>query len=198
MTVNHLGQDPDAHALLAAFERAGSPGIAVNADLTDPGSVRAMADLVRAEIGPVDILVNNAGSYPRAAWQDTDETAWNYPLDVNLTAHYRTRHAFTPGMIERHGGRIVNIGSINARAGRTNLVAFSTAKAGLLGLTRSLARELGPFGICVNTVMPGAIQVEAENALPARHRARPKDQIKRSASRAVAAPRTSSPWWRFS
>lgn len=87
VAVNHLGQDPDAHALLAAFERAGSPGIAVNADLTDPGSVQTMTDLVRAEIGPVDILVNNAGSYPRVAWQDTDESAWNYSLDVNLTAH---------------------------------------------------------------------------------------------------------------
>ncbi|MEU9927529.1 SDR family oxidoreductase [Streptomyces anulatus] len=60
-----------------------------------------------------------------------------------------------------------------------NLVAYSAAKARLLGLTRSLARELGPFGICVNTVMPGAIQVEAENTLPAQHRARPEDQIKR-------------------
>ncbi|MFF3391012.1 SDR family NAD(P)-dependent oxidoreductase [Streptomyces sp. NPDC002669] len=153
--------------------------MAVNADLTDPGAVRTMADLVNAEIGPVDILVNNAGSYPRVAWQDTDETAWNYSLDVNLTVHYRACHALTPGMIQRRWGRIVNIGSVNARAGRTNLVAYSTAKAGLLGLTRSLARELGPYGICVNTVLPGAIQVEAENALPARHRARPEDQIKR-------------------
>ncbi|MFJ8843418.1 SDR family NAD(P)-dependent oxidoreductase [Streptomyces cyaneofuscatus] len=179
VAVNHLGRDLDAHALLAAFERAGSPGIAVNADLTDPDSVQTMASLVRAEIGSVDILVNNAGSYPRVAWQDTDETAWNYSLDVNLTAHYRTCHVLTPDMIERRWGRIVNIGSVNARAGRTNLVAYSTAKAGLLGLTRSLARELGPYGICVNTVMPGAIQVEAENTLPAQHRARPEDQIKR-------------------
>ncbi|MET9538054.1 SDR family NAD(P)-dependent oxidoreductase [Streptomyces sp. NPDC006553] len=123
VAINHLGQDPDAHALLAAFEREGSPGIAVNADLTDPGSVRTMADLVRTEIGPVDILVNNAGSHPRVAWQDTDEVAWNCSLGVNLTAHYRACHAFTPGMVERRWGRIVSIGSVNARAGRTNPVA---------------------------------------------------------------------------
>ncbi|MFD9457551.1 SDR family NAD(P)-dependent oxidoreductase [Streptomyces sp. NPDC059985] len=116
--------------------------------------------------------MNNAGSCPRVPWQDTDEAAWNYSLEANLTAHYRTCHAVTPNMIERRWGRTVNIGSVNARAGRTNLVAYSTAKVGLLGLTRSLAREPGPYGVCVNTVMPGAIQVEAENAIPAQHRAR--------------------------
>ncbi|WP_328764477.1 MULTISPECIES: SDR family NAD(P)-dependent oxidoreductase [unclassified Streptomyces] len=168
-----------AHALLAVFERGGSPRIAANVYLTDVGAVQTMVDLLRAEIGPIDILVSNAGSYLPVPWRDIDEAAWNYSLDANLTAHYRTRHALTPGMIERRWGRIVNIGSVNARAGRTNLVAYSTAKAGLLGLTRSLARELGPYGVCVNTVMPGAIQVEAENAIPAQHRARPEDQIKR-------------------
>ncbi|WP_323180862.1 SDR family oxidoreductase [Streptomyces sp. NBC_01142] len=153
--------------------------MAIDADLADPDAVKTMTDRVRAETGPIDILVNNAGAYPRVPWQDTDEAAWNYSLDVNLTAHYRACHAVTPGMVERCWGRIVNIGSVNARAGRANLVAYSTAKAGLLGLTRSLARELGPYGVCVNTVLPGAIQVEAETAIPARHRARPEDQINR-------------------
>lgn len=178
VAVNHLGQDPHAHTLLASFERDGSSGIAANADLTDPSAVQTMVDLVRAEIGPIDILVNNAGPTP-ASWQETDEAAWNYSLDVNLTAHYRICHAVTPGMVDRRWGRIVNIGSVNARVGRTDLVAYSAAKAGLLGLTRSLARELGPYGVCVNTVLPGAIQVEAESAIPARFRARPADQIRR-------------------
>lgn len=179
VAINHLGQEREAQALLAAFDRGGSPGVAMEADLTDPDAVQTMTDRVRAEAGPIDILVNNAGAYPRVSWQDTDEAAWNYSLDVNLTAHYRACHAVTPGMVERCWGRIVNIGSVNARAGRTNLVAYSTAKAGLLGLTRSLARELGPHGVCVNTVLPGAIQVEAETAIPARHRASTEDQIKR-------------------
>ncbi|MEL5956828.1 SDR family oxidoreductase [Streptomyces sp. CLV115] len=108
-----------------------------------------------------------------------------YSLDVHLTAHYHTCHAFTPGMVERRRGRIVGIGigigigSVNARARRMNLAAYSTAKAGLLGLIRSLARELGPYGIRVSTVMPGAIQVEAETVIPTRLRARPEGQIKR-------------------
>ncbi|MEU8679098.1 3-oxoacyl-ACP reductase FabG [Streptomyces sp. NPDC048560] len=179
VAINHLGQEREARALLATFDRGGSPGVAIDADLTDPDAVQTMIDQVRAEAGPIDILVNNAGAYPRVPWRDTDEVAWAYSLDVNLTAHYRACHAVTPGMVERRWGRIVNIGSVNARVGRTNLVAYSTAKAGLLGLTRSLARELGPYGVCVNTVLPGAIQVEAETAIPARHRARPEDQINR-------------------
>ncbi|GAA2629318.1 hypothetical protein GCM10010425_29710 [Streptomyces spororaveus] len=106
-----------------------------------------MLDLVPAEIGPIDILANNAGSYPCVPWQDTNEAAWNYSLDVDLTAHYRTCHAVTPGVNERGWGRIVNIGSVNARAGRTNLVAYSTAKAGLLGLTRSLASDSASLAV---------------------------------------------------
>ncbi|MFJ1841384.1 SDR family oxidoreductase [Streptomyces sp. NPDC088146] len=73
----------------------------------------------------------------------------------------------------------MNVSSVNARAGRPGLTAYSTAKAGLIGFSRSLARELGPHGICVNTVLPGAIQVDAENTLPAHHRVRPEDQIAR-------------------
>ncbi len=82
-------------------------------------------------------------------------------------------------MTDRRWGRIINIGSVNARAGRTGLVAYSAAKAGLLGLTRSLARELGPYGICVNAVLPGAIQVNAEDTIPAMHRTPPEEQLRR-------------------
>ncbi|MGW2586212.1 SDR family NAD(P)-dependent oxidoreductase [Streptomyces virginiae] len=162
---------------LTAFERGGRPSIAANVYLTDPGAVQTMVDLVRAEIGPIDILVNNAGSYPRVPWQDADEAAWSYSLDVNLTAHYRTCHAVTPGMIERRWGRIVNIGSVNARAGRTNLVAYSTAKAGLLGLTRSLARELSVWGLRQHGHArrhPGRGREDHPCPAP-----RPEDQIKR-------------------
>jgi len=138
-----------------------------------------MASQVESELGPIDILVNNAGAYPRTPWEDLGEAEWDGAIESNLTIHYRTCRAITPGMTARRWGRIVNIGSVNARAGRPGLTAYSTAKAGLIGFTRSLARELGPAGICVNTVLPGAIQVEAENDLPAHHRARPEDQIRR-------------------
>ncbi|MER6306615.1 SDR family oxidoreductase [Streptomyces sp. NPDC001657] len=124
-------------------------------------------------------LARSGGPRLERVWDETDEAAWSRALDVNLTLHYRMSHAVTPAMVGRKWGRIINVSSVNARAGRPGLTAYSTAKAGLLGLTRSLARELGPHGICVNTVLPGAIQVGAENTLPAHHRARPEDQIAR-------------------
>jgi 3-oxoacyl-[acyl-carrier protein] reductase len=179
VAVSHLGQIDPARSILDAVRRAGVDGIEISADLTDPDAAAMMASQVRNELGPVDILVNNAGAYPRIAWTDTDEAAWAAALEINLTAHYRTCWAVTPSMVQRGWGRIVNVSSVNARTGRVGLTAYSTAKAGLLGLTASLARELGPHGITVNTVLPGAIQVEAENALPTHHRARPEDQIAR-------------------
>ncbi|MFI6688421.1 SDR family NAD(P)-dependent oxidoreductase [Streptomyces sp. NPDC050485] len=176
VAVSHLAQDHDADTVLQSL--AGH-GITVHADLTDPDEVTALSDRVRDQLGPVDILVNNAGSYPRVSWTDTDEAAWAYALDVNLSAHYRMCRAVTPAMTARRWGRIINIGSVNALAGRAGLTAYSAAKAGLQGLTRSLARELGPHGVCVNAVLPGAIQVDAENRLPIGQRTAPAEQIRR-------------------
>lgn len=107
------------------------------------------------------------------------DTDWAVALETNLTIHYRVTRAFTMAMIARRWGRVINIGSVSSRAGRNSLVAYSAAKAGLLGLTRSLARELGPDGICVNAVLLGAIQVDAESMIPAPHRTPPDEQLRR-------------------
>ncbi|MFD7537597.1 SDR family NAD(P)-dependent oxidoreductase [Streptomyces sp. NPDC059819] len=179
VVITHQAQIQQARAVLDTVRRTGSDGIEVSCDLTNPAEVDMMMKQTTSELGPVDILVNNAGAYPRTPWHATDEDAWARALDVNLSIHYRATRAVTASMISRQWGRIVNVSSVNARAGRPGLTAYSTAKAGLIGLTRSLARELGPHGICVNTVLPGAIQVDAENALPAPDRPRPQEQIAR-------------------
>ncbi|GAA1336896.1 3-oxoacyl-ACP reductase FabG [Streptomyces sanglieri] len=179
VAVNHFAQIQEARTVLEEVRRIGADGVDISADLTDPDAVTMMTSQVTNEIGPVDILVNSSRAYPRTAWEETDENAWAHALELNLTIHYRTSHAITPSMIRRQWGRIINVSSTNARAGRPSLTAYSTAKAGLIGLTRSLARELGPHGICVNTVVPGAIQAAAENSLPAHHRTRPEAQISR-------------------
>lgn len=179
VAVNHLAQRDDARHVVDDVRRDGRTAIEVNADLTDPNAVARLEDQVRAELGSIDILVNNAGAYPRVEWKDTDETQWTQALEVNLTIHYRVAQAVTPGMIRNQWGRIINIGSVNARVGRRGLTAYSTAKAGLLGFTRSLAREIGSDGICVNTVLPGAIQVDTQDVSNDQHRTDPRDQIRR-------------------
>jgi 3-oxoacyl-[acyl-carrier protein] reductase len=179
VAVNHLAQPAEAKRLLDVASQHDVDGFAISTDLTDPQGATNMARIVHARLGQVDILVNNAGAYPRLAWDQTTDAAWAAAIEVNLTIHFRACQAFTPGMIARQWGRIINISSITARSGRPGLAAYSAAKAGLVGLTRSLARELGPQGICVNTVLPGAIQVDSENLIPAAERTPPSEQIKR-------------------
>lgn len=179
VAVGHLALPDRADELVRAVRDEGGTAVSVSADLTDPDQVAAMASTVHAELGAIDILVNCAGAYPRTSWADTGEAEWARAIEINLTTAYRVCHALTPGMTARKWGRIITIGSVNSRAGRAGLVAYSTAKAGLLGLTRSLARELGPHGVCVNAVLPGAIQVDAETTIPHQHRVPPEEQVRR-------------------
>ncbi|GIH73036.1 SDR family NAD(P)-dependent oxidoreductase [Sphaerimonospora thailandensis] len=180
VAINHPGhQEYEALDVSTQVRDAGRAAVTVKADLTRPGEVRALAETVHERLGPVDILVNNAGDYPRTRWTDLDEDTWGQALHLNLTVHYRCAKAFTPGMVARCRGRVINIGSITARAGRPGLVAYAAAKAGLVGFTRSLARELGPYAITVNTVVPGPIEVERETTLPASDRTPPDAQVAR-------------------
>jgi 3-oxoacyl-[acyl-carrier protein] reductase len=178
VVINHIAQHDQAAQLIRRLG-ATATAISLSADLTNPSEVTTMAREAQATVGPVDILINNAGAYPRVPWQQMTDTEWAVALETNLTIHYRVTRAFTTAMTARRWGRIINIGSVNARVGRTGLVAYSAAKAGLLGLTRSLARELGPDGVCVNAVLPGAIQVDAEHMIPAPHRTPPDEQLRR-------------------
>lgn len=180
VAINHPGhQEYEAVEVADRVRRAGRTAITVKADLTQAADVDALAHAVGDQLGSADILVNCAGDYPRIPWADLDESAWEQAVNLNLTAHYRCARAFTPAMIRRGRGRIINIGSITARSGRPGLVAYAAAKAGLGGFTRSLARELGPHAITVNTIVPGPIQVERETLLPMGQRTAPDLQVAR-------------------
>ncbi len=178
VAVNHLAQHDQAAQLIHRLGQTAT-AVSVSADLTNASEVRSMTGEILAAVGPVDILVNNAGAYPRVPWHEMTDTDWAFALETNLTIHYRVTRAFTTAMITRRWGRIINISSVTARVDRRTHVAYGAAKAGLLGLTRSLARELGPHGICVNTVLPGAIQVDAENMIPPPHLTPPEEQLRR-------------------
>ena len=110
--------------------------------------------------GPVDILVNNAGIIHRAPLAEFPEDKWREVLEVNLSAPFLLAQLLAPGMVERGWGRIINISSIMGQIGRATIPAYVSSKHGLIGLTKTLAIELGPHGVTVNAINPGYFATE--------------------------------------
>ncbi|MEW1545706.1 SDR family NAD(P)-dependent oxidoreductase [Streptomyces tsukubensis] len=165
VAVAHLDDDRAAAELTARITGNGGTAVPLPADLRDADAVRVLCARVADLLGPIDILVSNAGAYPRQPWAETTPNHWDQALATNLTSHYLLTHELTPTMAAGGWGRIITIGSVLATAGRHDLVGYISAKAGLEGLTRALARELGPVGITANCVAPGSIRVPAEDTV---------------------------------
>jgi len=137
-------------------------GVAIRCDLSDGADVAAMCKQTVAELGGVDILVNNAGiiSYKRGIVAITPEE-WGKVLQVNLTGTYLVCRELIEHMKARRNGRIINFSSMAARVGGIEVgIHYSASKAGLFGLTKTLAKECGPYGVTVNAVAPGFIMSE--------------------------------------
>lgn len=134
-------------------------------DLKDIDSLRESIRHAEDQLGPVEVLVNNAASDERHAWQEVTPEYWKQMMDVNLHHHFFAIQAVAPGMKTRGQGSIINLSSISWMIPSTGLPAYVTAKAGIVGLTRTMAHELGPSGIRVNSVLPGAILTEKQKRL---------------------------------
>lgn len=134
-------------------------------DVRDVAAYQALLRELIAREGPVHVLVNNAGRDDRHAMEDVTPEFWDDRLALNLRHYFFAIQAVAPAMADAGGGSIVNMGSVSWMRGRPNLVGYTTAKAGILGLTRTLARELGPRNIRVNAIVPGAIVTERQTAL---------------------------------
>ncbi|MCF3143523.1 SDR family NAD(P)-dependent oxidoreductase [Streptomyces platensis] len=161
----YLDDTPAATALAADITENGGTALPLAADLRDAAAVHALCHQAQDALGPLDILVSNAGAYPRRPWTETTHAHWGDTLATNLTSHYLLAHELTPAMETGAGGRVITMGSVLATAGRHDLAGYISAKAGLEGLTRALARELGPAGITANCVAPGSIRVPAEDTV---------------------------------
>lgn len=142
-------------------------------DVRDVAAYQALLARVIAELGPVRVLVNNAGRDDRHAMEEVTSDFWDDRLALNLKHYFFAIQAVAPAMAGAGGGSVINMGSVSWMRGRPNLVGYTTAKAGILGLTRTLARELGPRNIRVNAIVPGAIVTERQTAL---HRDAAADQ----------------------
>ncbi len=146
-------------------------GIAVQADVSDPEQARALVEGVEAELGPLAGLVNNAGITRDTLIVRMSDEEWEEVLDTNLRGAFNVCRAAARGMLKRKAGSIVNLTSVvglHGNAGQTN---YAASKAGLIGFTKSLAKELGSRGVRVNAVAPGYIATELTDVLPEEARA---------------------------
>ena len=146
------------------IEAMGRRAFAVRCDVTNRDEVDAAVARAVAELGSVDILVNNAGTLDHAAqFQHQSPELWERDLRVNLTGAFNCAQAVWPHMRERRWGRVVNMASVAGTLGGFGQASYSTTKAGLLGLTRTLAMEGARYGITCNAIVPGVIGTEAFN-----------------------------------
>lgn len=139
------------------------------ADCTDDGAVRQAVEESTAALGPVDILFNNVGQSAReraGPFLQSEEETWRFVIEISLITTMRMSRLIAPGMVARGRGRIVNMSTESAFYGDLDMAEYAAAKMGVIGLTRSLARELAPHDIGVNVVAPGAIRTRAHDRLP--------------------------------
>ncbi len=149
---------------VAAKEVAASiDGFVVHVDVTDNASVRAGIAEAASALGPIDVLVNNAGGDQLALFVDTDEAMWDRALALNLRGTIACTHAVFAGMLERRTGAIVNVASEAGRVGTAGGALYSAAKAGVIGFTKSIAREGATRGVRCNAVAPGPIDTPLLN-----------------------------------
>lgn len=153
--------DVDLEAARESALEFGEDGYAVQVDVTDPESTHAMATQTISQYQRIDILVNNAGiAGPAMPVVDYPVEEWKKVLAINLDGVFYCVQAVLPAMLERGYGRIVNIASISGKEGNPRMSAYSTSKAGVIGLTKVLGKELATSGILVNCVTPAVIETD--------------------------------------
>lgn len=155
-----------AQEVVDRIKGLGRRGLAFQADVVDFAAAQRVVERVIAAWGRLDILVNNAGIHRNEVIWAMDEAQWDEVLDVNLKGAFNYIRAVAPIFRLQRAGKIVNIASIHGLRGRQAGPNYSAAKAGVIGLTKSVARDLGPYGVNVNAVAPGIIETDMVRALP--------------------------------
>ena len=160
------GNAEAAKATVDEIESIGTKALAIQGDVKDPASAETVVKAALDAFGKVDILVNNAGVTRDDLIMRMSEDAWREVLETNLFGAFWMTKAVTRPMLKARAGRIVNITSVSGQAGQMGQANYSSAKAGLIGLTKATARELASRGITVNAVAPGFVLTELTKDLP--------------------------------
>lgn len=169
--------DKGGEAIGARLAEAGIVGAGMTLDVNDPEGPARVFKAITTQYGAVSILVNNAGVTRDNLFLRMKEEEWQTVIDTNLTSVYRLCRLAVKPMVKARGGRIINITSVVGLTGNAGQVNYAASKAGLLGLTKSLARELGARNITVNAVAPGFIESDMTDALPEEQKAKLRTEI---------------------
>ena len=166
VVVNYNSSEEAAQEVVGAIEAAGGTARAVKANVSNNDEVEPMIEALGKEFGAVHILVNNAGITRDNLMMRMSLDEWDSVINTNLRSAYYCSRAVLRAMLRNRWGRIISLSSVSGLTGNAGQANYAAAKAGLLGLTRSLAREVGSRGITVNAVAPGFIETDMTAALP--------------------------------
>ena len=166
VVVNYQRNQAAAEEVVDQIKADGGRAIAVQADVRDPAQAQALINTAKKEFGRVDILVNNAGTTRDTLIMRMSEEDWDLVIDTNLKGAFNCTKAVARQMMRQRYGRIVNITSVAGIAGNAGQANYASAKAGLIGLTKTVAKELGSRGITCNAVAPGLVPTDLTASLP--------------------------------
>lgn len=185
VVVNYRGQQMAANEVVSSIEASGGAAVAVQADVSRAEDVQRLVDAALDAFGRIDILVNNAGITRDNLLLRMKDDEWDNVIDTNLRSAYLLTKAVLRPMMKARGGRIVNISSVVGLSGNAGQANYAAAKAGLLGFSRSVAREMASRGITCNVVAPGFVETDITAALG--------DDVKRGALGAIPLGRFGRP-----
>ena len=166
IAVNYAGSAAAASTVVEGIVAGGGRAVALQADVSDPGAATALVAVALEELGGLDIVVNNAGITRDGLIVRMSDEDWNAVIGTNLTGVFNVMRACSRHLMKQRGGVIVNVTSVVGLVGNAGQANYSAAKAGVIGLTKSIARELAPRNVRVNAVAPGFIETDMTAALP--------------------------------